>query len=76
MLEISLSARSVGPGSSLFAMGVVVLMAYAVGWGAFYHLDLPPTVGMISVALVYRNVPIFWDSTDHLPHGVVAAAKY
>ncbi|XP_034242297.1 sodium/hydrogen exchanger 9B2-like [Thrips palmi] len=65
----------VGPGTPLFAVGSVVLVAYAVGWAMYYHLNLPPTLGMLSVALVYRNVPICWDATDHLDHSVIAAVK-
>ncbi|KAK3928016.1 Acetyltransferase Pat [Frankliniella fusca] len=74
-LLFSVGPDVVGPGSPLFAMGVVVLVAYAVGWAMFYHLDLPPSVGMISVGLVYRNVPLCWDATDHLDHSVIAAVK-
>lgn len=59
----------------MFAVGSVVLVAYGVGWAMYYHLNLPPTVGMLSVALIYRNVPICWDATEHLEHSAISAVK-
>jgi hypothetical protein len=67
--------RRVGPGSPLFALAVVVLVAYSVGWGAYYHFSLPPTVGMLTVGVVYRNVPLCWDATGHLEPTVISSFK-
>lgn len=64
-----------GPGSPLFAIGMVVLAAYAAGHAGYYHLNLPPTVGMLTVGLVYRNMPLSWDATDHLQPGVISTIK-